>query len=206
MRSMTTTTDQWTDYVEPSLETHGPIDSKKKMYALYRKLAFGNRPGSWQTLSEWEADWKLSGSDPGALFGVRETAKVGGRFAKCLSPDFVRQVVLNWGSDHYEISEMQDDSRLVLQGEVFRDFDVVRLFCSQAKMPMRDALKASNGAKNLFGLEAALVLKEVLDPKSWDNLNDLWDKWSGHVIEFSTYKGSVGLLGWNTIFWECRCY
>ncbi len=72
--------------------------------------------------------------------------------------------------------------------------------------------------KHEFGLRASAILQKYMDDRSWDVLNEIlgcqigetntrgseFPNFQHPVIEFAVFSDSVGILGWNTIFWEIR--
>ena len=71
--------------------------------------------------------------------------------------------------------------------------------------PMRDALKEER--LTAWDLKALSLVALHMNPKSIDWLNILFQRYPGHVIEFSVYEQNWGTLaGFNTVFWEVRNY
>lgn len=79
----------------------------------------------------------------------------------------------------------------------------LQLFYSEVKKPMRDSLK--EGGKQVTGVVASMTLRHFMNPKSYDWLQVLLDRYPYHVVEFSCYGVCWGtLIGYNTAFWEVR--
>lgn len=90
-----------------------------------------------------------------------------------------------------------------LQGEIELGCPLY-LFYSRLQMVMRPALE--QGGLHAFAGDATRILKTDMDRPSYDNFLRLQADYPDHVIEFTTYREPVGVLGWNTVFWEVRAY
>lgn len=77
-------------------------------------------------------------------------------------------------------------------------------FSTTPDLTMRAAFQEE--LRELFGPPVVPILRMILDTRSSENLERLYDMYPGHVIEFSVFKRPVGILGWNTIFWEVKRY
>lgn len=55
-----------------------------------------------------------------------------------------------------------------------------------------------------FGIRASALLQTHMDPSSWDKLNEILQDFHYPVVEFACFKGVLGQLKWNTLFWEVR--
>lgn len=57
------------------------------------------------------------------------------------------------------------------------------------------------------GTAARSLLRSVLNDNSYDDLNDLIERYPGHVYELSAFEKCVGTLaGRNHLVWEVRAY
>lgn len=174
-----------------------PVKNKKQMYKILAQGGFGNCVKQYNSLEEFQQ----SGYD--RLVGIRSLRR-GGLFIPYVKPEDVK-THLNKFPEGYNISPMQDDKRIRVQGELFRDESGLRLFCSFVQEPMRAALK--KGGQQYSNLEALRILKRNFWPSSYDDIMELLDDYDGHVVEFSCYSIPVGSLPHrNVIIWEVRQY
>lgn len=181
----------------------GPINTKKQFVEYYKKGLFGNASLTWNNYDEFrEARYsgkvhfrnRVKGGDTYYNVGRLEAVGVANRLR--------RAGRLN---DFY-ISAMAPHDCNLIQGEVQQTPVGLGLFYSRAvDLPMRDALKKDG--RQVYGIEAVTLLRQFLCPKSYDWLQELLDKYPGHVVEFSTFSIKWGTLpGFNTVFWEVRNY
>jgi len=96
------------------------------------------------------------------------------------------------------------DDCLVIQGEAYRSHRGIELRYSYAKAKMRIALEQSE--RNAHGLKARLILKDRMPNADFEWLEELFDLYPDHVVEFSTWSVPFGAWGRNTVFWEVRKY
>jgi hypothetical protein len=111
----------------------------------------------------------------------------------------------------FTFNESAPDDDLLIQGEVFRQniLDIAEhppyLTYSSAKLPMRKALQQDS--HHAYGIKALTILKHYLDPNSYADLEELWERFPSSVVEFSTYSRQLGIYPHrNTIIWEVRDY
>lgn len=180
------------------------LASKKEMYPLYEAGRFGNRLQSWPTVSAFQQ----SGYDK--LVVLRYKGK-GGQWCKYgVEPNDVPNVVAQWASEGADsslvcVNEMAEDHLILLQGEVMRSLDFIYLRYTTVPKPMRVALK--EGECHARGLAAVKLLRDTMDPQSYDEMWQLLDDFDGAVIEFSVWSKDVGdCPRRNTVFWEVRHY
>lgn len=167
------------------------IANKTEMYKKLRAGAFGNTARSWSSYAE------LLASPYRGLLGLRSLA-IGGPFLAYVpfadAPDGA-----------YAYSEMQEDARILLQGEVYRSMQGLYLFASKLKTHMRPALR--DGGKHYWRLAAYAELLTAMWPTCYDWLMALLDEYCDSVVEFSVYDKAVGTIpNRNTIIWEVRNY
>jgi hypothetical protein len=171
------------------------ITTKEQMYGMYQGGAFGNRLQSWSSVAEY-----LESNFDGLV--VIRSKTPGGVCHYGLCRDMARQYLTIPG---LVVSELADDKKLVLQGEVMRTPLGLHLMYSTVPKPMRQALQQQR--EFATGLTAKIILESRLDAQSFDELMDMLDKYEDHVVEFSTYSVDVGCcLRRNTVFWEVRAY
>ena len=177
--------------------------SKRDFYLRYSRGEFGNRPCSFIGPSCVE-DAKKSGIK---AVGIRVQVP-SGRFDPYVPLDDVEDRIKSFMHDGYrkeliELSEMQDDDKIILQGYLTLGPELTLEYSCQ-KTQMRAAMR---GSTQIRGLSANLLLKSIMCPVSWDWLQYLLNyRGNNVVIELSIYSCPVGILGWNTIFWEVRDY
>lgn len=76
---------------------------------------------------------------------------------------------------------------------------------TQVDENMRPALLKNS--RNVSGAVADLLLSRYMDAPSRDNLRRLlYEDYQDNIVEFTCYNRGVGVLGWNTVFWEVRHY
>jgi hypothetical protein len=106
--------------------------------------------------------------------------------------------------DDFLLDESAPDERVVLQAEVTnsaRFLDVRYALYSGVGMRL-----AYDVMKQAQGLVALTLLRQHLDAPSLDTLWDILRDYRDSVVELSSYPMGVGVLGWNTLFWEVRDY
>ena len=167
------------------------VANKQEMYKLLRSGAFGNTARSWSSYAE------LLASDYRGLVGVRSLV-TGGPFLAHVPFDKVPKTANNY-------SEMQDDSNILLQGEIYRSEMGLYLYASKVQRHMRLAL--AEGGESFWLSRARVKLQTALWPSDYDDLMLLLDEYPESVVEFSAYSRAVGNIpNRNTIIWEVRNY
>jgi len=184
------------------------IRYKRWMFDLYEQGAFGNRPISWPTLDAFEKEARKL--KPDMHFSLRYKESSSPYFRADMTADQLKAWVkrcLARGADRalMHVTESPPHHRIFLQGEVCESYD--HLWLSYSTIPgltCREAMLSDHN--HARGVLAHTILKDSLDPPSWDNLWKLLSRWPDHAIEFSVFNLSLGVLMWNTIFWEVRLY
>jgi len=70
---------------------------------------------------------------------------------------------------------------------------------------MRVALRDS--PRQATGVACRAILRDRLNENDWDDLEALFARWPGHVIELTAYDRAIGTLpGRRTVIWEIRDY
>lgn len=175
-----------------------PITNKVRMYEVLAAGGFGNAVEQWFSVEDFVRN------DPhnDRLFGIR-SLRPGGRCDYDVPAADVPARCREWPGG-FNISPMQPEWALVLQGELCRDPDL-RLFYSTLHKPMRKAL--AEGGQNVRGVVAQVMLQHFLDPSSYEDLMVLLDRYLDHVVEFSAYRVGVGAdRRRRCVVWECRKY
>jgi len=186
----------------------GQIKTKGEFYRLYNRLALGNMLRNW-TLAEWAA-FDRSGEYPVDVIAARCTSTAGAPMRYDLRPQdalsWVRETCKAQGiaPGAYQLAELAADHINTLQAELMRTEDYLYLrYTLFSHKRMRDCISDS---LHVSGLRALGLLKLYMDPPSYDFTMDLLDRYPDSVVEFCCYEKSVGVLGWNTLFWEVRNY
>jgi hypothetical protein len=180
------------------------IKDKREMYKLYHAGEFGNKIRSW---SSYEEMINSGYQDP---FSIRYRVPMS-KWCKYAIPFEDAEKVMNQfiseGADPklFEFGEMgPDEKSRVFQGEVMRSIRYYDLLWTTLGKPMRIAL--AEESRYDTGVKALTLVKHHFDGPSWENLNFLFDKYDGCVVEFTNYDKPMGNLNWNTVFWEVRHY
>lgn len=180
------------------------IRSKLEMYSLYEKGEFGNRFECWPSLQAM-----LNSDCPDGQINMRHrTNGLSGFLYMNLSRSDVLEIMGREVIPEREIPFTKGDQKdarfRTFQGEVVEDENGWSLHYSMLKEPMRsDLLKAGLYAQ---GLRARLLVRHFFDQSSYENLTHIFNQYPKHVVEFTCFSRSVGVLGWNTVFWEVRYY
>lgn len=161
------------------------------MYDLLQRGCFGNTARTWNSYEE------LIASGYNGLVGIR-SLEVGGIFLPY-------QTIQQAPRTASKYSEMQEDSSVLLQGELYRSVEGLYLLASTVKSHMREALRL--GGKHYWLIAAYAQLHTYLWPSDYDALMELLSEYPESVIEFSCYSKAVGIIpNRNTIIWEVRNY
>ena len=186
-----------------------PVLTKRNFVKRYAKGEFGNHSPTWKALDRWLLDQRIPGTNPRALFHIRNRVAGGPTWYNLLA----REVVTTWGKitangvdpSTLYISAMAPSEKTIFQGEVSRGVWSYELTYTTVAKPMREALKEQTHVAR--GIIAITLLRKFLCERSYDWLMYLLDNYEGHVVEFSTYSVEWGTLpGYNTVFWEVRKY
>ena len=180
-----------------------PVHTKRDFVRRFALDEFGNHSPTWNTLQEY-----LAANYNGGLIHLRNRI-AGSKTWYNVAPndvDLYWQEALASGltpKDLY-ISAMAPTEKTLIQGEILQTHEGLNLYYTKVAKPMRDALQEQSDTA--VGLRATLMLRHYLCPNSYEWLQVLLDRYTGHVIEFSTYSVNFGTLPhYNTCFWEVRC-
>lgn len=100
--------------------------------------------------------------------------------------------------------EAAPDHDLLIQGELMQSAEHYALFWTRSTRTDRGAFET---AQQTYGLRALALLRTHMTPASFEDVQELLDLFPDHVIEFSTYRYTLGCCrGRNTIVWEVRNY
>lgn len=192
--------------INPEEINYGQIPDKRTYYELYEQGLLGNRALAWNSYEELiNSGWK----------GKICMRSKKGIDRKCVEYNVPLEKVPNkieeWeekGIPKSSISFNQSmpDKYLRIQGEVREIDGIFHLRYTTIKKPMLEGLaKEDLSAKDLV---AKTILRENLDPSSYDDLETLLSMFPNAVVEFSCYSCDVGdpLAHRNTVIWEVRNY
>lgn len=184
-----------------------PVLTKHDFVRRYARGEFGNASPTWNNYREWWEDWQPDGWET-ALYHVRNRV-AGGRtwynVGGCRLGEVWDYACSLYQPSQLYISAMCPTELTTLQGEVRRSERYLDLTYTTVAKPMRDALAEST--QYASGVLAVSLLRSHMNPKSYDWLQELFDRYPDHVVEFTCLDTCWGTLpGYNTIFWEVRSY
>ena len=192
------------------LTEYPPIRTKTQFVRLYNEGEFGNRSPTWDSPEEFAYAHGGEIDNLRGLYHLRNRVAGGPTkynvSASSFKTDFLwmtveKGVLLR---DIY-VSEMCPTECTLIQGEVMRNERGLYLYYSCVKKPMRDSLR--EGGREATGLVAKTLLEYYMDVNSYEWLNTLLDRYTGHVVEFTTLSRKWGTVpGYNSLFWEVRKY
>jgi hypothetical protein len=184
------------------------INTKTKFYELWLSGQLGNRMGAWRA-DKYQREDVINIP----FVGVR-SLRPGGKFLMPVLPeDIGREISLNGGrADEWVVCEgtpnQYDASsacQVVVQGELQECVGGWYFYHSFSSEPMRKAL--SLHGRHASGVGVREFLKSTCSQGSFDELEDLFSCYPGHVIELSVHSRCLGdTPGRNTIIWEVRNY
>jgi hypothetical protein len=177
--------------------------TKGEFYERYLKGHFGNRPRTWATWADLEADTfrgrvTIRDMRPGGPchYGVDVVDLRAGKYPK--GCDTLADKRFNEG---------MPDEFLTIQGNVWLDdFGLKLEYSCEPNVGHRVAVNQPL-VRTAERLGALSLLKTYMDWNSYDDLQELLENYPEAVIEFSTYSKDVGVLPLrNTVFFEVRSY
>ena len=184
------------------IEEYPPVLTKTDFVKRFFAGEFGNRGPTWNTLKEY------LDSDYNGLMHIRNRQKGGPTYYNVPSAELLTKwTELGCTDQGYYLAAMAPTDKTTVQGEIMLGPRGLELYYSTVRKPMREALAES--ARQVRGLEAALILKGCMDPASYDWLQVLLERYDDpiHVIEFSCFSVNWGTIcNRNTIIWELRSY
>lgn len=182
------------------------ITNKVEYFKLWNAGLLGNKLRSWNSLDDISRE-KYQG-----LVSLRVRRPDAGGAAKYNiksndAPSIFKQTLtedpsLKAGEIYF--NESAPDDLLITQGEIMRSNDVYDLMYCEEKLKMRDAMRK---AKRMTGILVVAYLKELMTANSWDELQELFDRYPDSIIEFGIYQNCLGCYpGRNCLIWEVRNY
>lgn len=185
------------------------IRNKKEFYEKWENLELGNK------ITTWKKGWDLlsvkysSSINPNCTFSIRHMKNASGLAALGLSYDACLETLEKYYKmgikpEELKINYCPDDTKLVLQGEIYRNEQgLILTYSTTPCLAMREAMRHPLVATNL---KAKAILEKWLNPKSLTMIEDIMGEYDG-VIEFGTYSYNLGIFkGHNTLIWEVRNY
>lgn len=183
------------------------IKTKSRFYDLAAKGLCGNTPMTWASVEEAldsDCQW----------FGIRWLIPDHSQFSTAVPRIYLRYVYFDFlrYDGHYIITEsdgIQDHDQIYgLQGELTWYAGEWRLYHTHRLGNMRHRLRETG--QTASGWHALELLKTHLDPVDYDDLMDLFDRYSEGteypVIEFATTPRPMGRLHRHIVIWEIRSY
>ncbi len=180
--------------------------NKNESTDLYARGRYGNKLKSFDGLpSAMLSDCRM--------FAIRYRGKVGVQGPAVfdiqhenLAHAWSELIIKGWEEGRLYINECMDPSLVILQGELMLNHDDGWLFRGSRKsgIHMREAMK---DCETWCGWPARELLRSVISPSSWDDLNLLIDEFPDAVIEivvFDRAYGDLAYTGRNSIVWEVR--
>lgn len=188
----------------PTVWRPPPVLSKSDFAVRYQRNEFGNASPTWDNITEFlRAKYtgpihirnRLPGEETWYNIPAGRVLEV---YNRILDAGKYRE------QDLY-FSAMCPTEKTLFQGEVQRSKNYLDLTYTTVAKPMRDALREQT--LHASGIGAWCLLRTYLCPNSYDWLQQLFDNYPDHVVEFTTLSTEWGTIpGYNTIFWECRAY
>ena len=189
------------------------ITDKQQAHQLYMAGEFGNRTRTW-TPEEFRAD------EHRPAFAALRTLSTPGiqppQYSRPIEAANIMPMLDLWVASFkiprrlIYVSEVTNGvinlpcGPLRLQGEVLDGPHGLELRASRSDQIMRYAWAEQE--IHLRGAAALSALRWAMDSPSFENLKNIFEKWPGHVVEFSSFTHLLGTEGWNTVFWEVRDY
>lgn len=180
------------------------INTKQQFYNLFKTGAFGNSSPHWDTYKDYLA------SNYRDIIAIR-TRTPGGRCDYFVPKNEVSERIKDFISDGWPLDQLHYSAQCpehdgLMKGEVQLTSQGLYFHGSTStELAMRQAL--IQDSFHLFGFEAHLFIKNRMCPNSWEWLQELFDLYPGHIVEFTTLRYSWGTVpGFNTLFWEVRNY
>jgi len=180
-----------------------PVLTKADFVRRFQLNEFGNRGMVWNTVDDYLAD--IENNQKG-LYHLRNRVAGGPTHYNQTYEDVVyfehdnRSKIKQW-----YVAAMAPHHRNLIQGEVALLPEITLRYSSVPDVPMREALAI--GEKHVTGIIANSLLRYYLCPNSYEWLQILLERYSGHVVEFSSVSCNWGTLPhYNTVFWEVRLY
>lgn len=178
------------------------IRSKKAFYDLWRAGILGNRPETFDSLSQaYESSARL--------IGFREVGKAGGGKWEAVPRCQVFETARQWQIEGraFTLDGAAPNEQTTLHGEVCRTYRGTEGFMAVEPRCAWRMAQSARIFRERTPLQTRLLIQKYMDPSSRDDLDMLLDLYPDAAIEFSCYPVDVGVIPRrNTLFWEVRNY
>lgn len=188
-----------------------PVLNKADFFRRFYANEFGNRGPIWfkEQYDQWHITYLGATPTPDTTtFMIRETsAKAGGgiMLAWLKAYEVQSEWILRSAKAELSISLMAPHHHQTINGEVMRDHRGLCLYYSEVKEAMRPSLL--KGGKQVFRLQAGMVLRQHLTPHDREWLMHLLNLYPDHVIEFTAFNRCWGTVpSSKCVIWEVRKY
>lgn len=184
-----------------------PVRTKRRMYELLAAGAFGNTIPQYFDVGEWE---RSPDSSRYAWWGVR-TLTPGGPCRLNCPREEVRETAERpeFRKAGINVSVMIDKAvDVTLWADVYDSPTGILAYGVEnpPKGGSWRALMPSQG-REYRGVSARALIERHLNPSSLADLWAVFDRWPGHVLEFSATRQCFGTVpGRNAVVWEVRLY
>lgn len=191
------------------IEHPPPVLTKRDFVERYAKGEFGNASPTWQTCNELLAHGQTipanhPQSDLG-LFHLRNRQAGGSTYYNLSWSACVAKWIEQERQSDWYASAMAPSACTILQGELQDRPEGLYLNYNQVAAPMREAFALQS--RHSCGIMTRCLLKQHMDPTSYDWVQVLLERYPEHVIEFSCYSKFWGTIPFrNTVIWEVRRY
>lgn len=198
------------------------VNSKSEFLDGYLKLRFGNRLNQW-TAEEFMKLY-VAGQIRHKTMGIRRKDGVGEKKTALFTPHQIYMMFEDQPEfrSQFFVDDGAPNQYQTILGEIQQTPEGLHVFYGEGGWHMRKLWQANAVAKrapgyvstarapqqphvkHCTGLAATMLLKGAMCACSWDCLNELLATYDDPIIEFACFDRSVGVLDWNTIFWEVR--
>lgn len=187
--------------------TAAPVTSKQEMYRLLAAGAFGNTIPQFFDIDEWE---RSADGARYAVWGVRTQVPGGPCRLNCPREE-VRETAERpeYQVAGINISMMIDAAFTVtLWADIFDSPTGLLVYGVECPPPGGSwrALMPTRG-RHYEGVSARMLLRRHLNPNSLADVEAVFERWPGHVLELSAVEGCIGVVPHrNHVVWELRNY
>lgn len=187
-----------------------PVLTKAEMYPRLYAGEFGNTLPRWFDFAKWRAD--PNGYPTMPLWGIQSATKAGDPRARLNTPrDEVMDYLMHTGlwQDGYCISPMiHQFATPMFEGDVYDHPELGLLVSGNVAPIVPGSWRTHMKHPRLWKHAAALaMLRQVMNPNSFDDLMELRDSYPNHVYEFTALDRCYGTCPHrNCVFWEVRRY
>lgn len=181
------------------------ISSKEQMYRLLARGAFGNTTQQYFDLDTWKASDEYRRCP---MWGVRSLV-AGGPCRLYCPREEVEETVRKFGGVKFNVSIMVDTYAKVLLWADIWDSPSGLVVYGIEYPPQGGSWRAlmPTQGKHYEGTAARMLLRRCLNENSYNDIEEVFNKWPGHVLELSACDRWLGVVpGRNHVVWELRNY